>query len=183
MPHRFYPDSQNIDLRDEFASFLFGDVENPGIGRPILLRRIRDEKCVCWDEPTGSPDPVCKYCQGEGYQFEETQELAYIARNFGSVQNPSSVIIRQNFLQAYGFTDEQRALAFVQHTVFPNYERYLLPDHPTYDKLYELKVDSNGALFYPVTRVAKWKIRSVTPHHGDFGRVEFAELGLEKENL
>jgi hypothetical protein len=57
------------------------------------------------------------------------------------------------------------------------------PLDPSYDKLYELKVDDDGTLVQPVMRTAKWKMRSVTPHRGDNGRIELFEIGLEKENV
>ena len=39
--------------------------------------------------------------------------------------------------------------------------------------------DSSGRF----TRTAKWKVLSVVPTHGDNGRIEMFELGLEKENV
>jgi hypothetical protein len=29
-------------------------------------------------------------------------------------------------------------------TIFPDYERYIIQQHPAFDQLYELKVDANG---------------------------------------
>lgn len=179
--NRFYPDAQTLDLREEFAELVDGSMSEPGIGRPAIIRELTDTRCVCWDPLTGSADESCTFCDGETNQFTERVITVYIVRNFGSVLNPANVITRQSHLTHYGYTDENRALAFVHHFTFPNYERYTRPDHPSYDKLYELKVNSDGSTTFPNIRLAKWKIRSVTPHHGDFGRVEFFELGLEKE--
>ena len=176
-----YPLAQNLDLRDEMDKVLFGSFDECGEGRPLLVRFLQDRHCACWDGATGSPDSGCAWCQGEGYQWYEQERIAFIARNFGSVQNASNVISQQNQLLNYGYSDGQRALAFFRYDAFPNYERYLKPEHPAYDKLYELKVDHAGQVILPHMRVAKWQIRSVTPHQGDFGRVEYFEVGLNKE--
>lgn len=183
-PLDLYPVQHNIDLRDEMKKVLYGDAISSGQGRPVIIRLISQQKCACYDINTGSGDPQCPYCDGEGYQFTETlPTMAFFSRNFGSVQNPTSVISQDNVLSSYGYTDGQRALAFVEWDVFPNYEKYTMPQSETYDKLYEMKVDQDGNLFYPNLRVAKWKMRAVTPHHGDGGRIEYFELGLEKENV
>jgi len=179
----FYPEPKAFDLRDELATILHGDFTQPGVAQKVLVRRIRDQKCVCFETSTGSPDPTCRYCGGEGFLWRETMEDTYVAKNFGSVINPSAVISEQNAVAAVGTLDENRCLAFFEYTAFPNYERYLRPDHPVCDKLYELKVDFEGRLVYPLVRTAKWKIKSLTPHRGDNGRVEFFEVGCEKESL
>jgi hypothetical protein len=178
-----YPEAHVLDLREEMDHILFGSFDMPGVGRPLLIRFIQDTHCACWDSATGSPNPHCGFCQGEGYQFTEQPTVGYIARNFGGVQNPSTVISQQSALDTYGYTDAQRALVFLRYDTFPNYERYMRPDHPAYDKLYELKVDDSGTAVFPVVRAAKWRIKSVTPHHGDGGRIEYFEIGAEKENL
>ena len=114
MSHQWYPANQVFDLREELKNILYGDQDNPGIAQQALIRRLLDRHCACWDGLRGSPTPSCRYCQGEGWQFVETIESVYIARNFGSVLNPSSVIMRQEFLAPYGLTDENRALCFVE---------------------------------------------------------------------
>jgi hypothetical protein len=183
MPQEWYPQNRIFDLREELRTMLYGDQDNPGIGQQVLIRRLLDRHCACWDGLRGSPKPDCRYCQGEGWQFIETANVVYIARNFGSVLNPSSVIMRQQVLAPYGLTDENRALGFAEFDVFPNYERYLKPEHPSYDKVYELKVDADGELIQPVIRTAKWKISSITTHRGDNGAPQYHELGLEKINV
>ena len=107
----------------------------------------------------------------------------------GQVTNPSTVISQENAVTPIGITDDSRAVAVMRYSAFPNWERYIKPEHPTYDKLYELKVDEDGELVHvPYTsdgyiRAAKWQIRSLAPHRGDYSRVEFFELGLQKEIL
>jgi len=179
----FYPEPQTFDLRDEFHDSLFGTLIEPGIGQAVLLRRLRDQVCVCWDGITGSADAACRYCGGEGYLWEEDLKICYMARNFGGVQNPSNVISNQQNTAKWGISDENRAIAYFEYSVFPNYERYLIPQHPSYDKLYELKVDDNGNLVQPWVRTAKWSMKSVTPHRGDRGAIAMFECGLEKVTL
>lgn len=99
------------------------------------------------------------------------------------MHNPAAVISQQNKLDEQGYGDENRALVLFEYSVFPNYERYLRPDHPSYDSLYELKVDADGTMSRPVIRCAKWNIKSATPHQGDNGRVEFFECGLDKSSF
>lgn len=178
---QYYPNNQVFDLREQLSDLLYGDENNPGIGQKMLVRRLSDKRCVCWDDLRGSPDSSCRYCQGEGFLWVETMNVGYIARNFGSVQNPANVIARESMVSPIGITDENRALGFFEAKAFPNYERYLIPTIPKTDKLYELKVDGNGRLVTPVLRTKKWEIRSVTPHRGDNGAVQFCELGLNSE--
>ena len=183
MSNDFYPELASFDLREEFEKLLYGSYDGPPIYQTVMVRFIQDEKCACFDANSGSPDALCPWCNGEGFLFDEVLKDCYIARNWGNVLNPSSVIQRQNFLGPYGYTDENRAMAYMDYKAFPRYERYLKPEHPTYDKLYELKVDDNGELSYPLVRVAKWNMKSVTAHHGDWGRIEYFEIGLEKQNI
>ena len=181
--YNFYPKTGSFDLREEIHGILHGDELGDGVGRSILIRRIKDQTCVCFDKSKGSTNPGCRYCLGEGYMWTETLNFGYLGRNLGSVLGSSTVISNQNALANFGTSDDGKALAYFEYDVFPNYERYLRPDHPTCDKLFELKVDDNGNLVQPIIRVAKWKMRSVTPHQGDRGRIEFFECGLDKENL
>lgn len=178
-----YPEAQSLDLRAEFAKILYGTFDETGVGRPFLIRFLTDTFCPCWDGVSGSPDDDCTYCDGEGYQFREAVFIGFMSRNFGSVLNPATVITTQQQVAKEGITDEERSLIFFEYSVFPNYERYSIPQHKSFDKLYELKVDDNGGQVFPLLRTAKWNLRSVTPHHGDFGRVEYFECGLEKQTV
>jgi len=130
MSHQFYPEMQQFDVRDELDKLLLGCYENAPIAQSVLIRRIQDTHCPCWDAGSGSPNSHCAFCQGEGYKWTEDLQLAYMARNFGGVLNPSTVISRQNEVTDYGLTDENRALAYLRYTAFPHYERYLRPTTP-----------------------------------------------------
>lgn len=177
-------DPIGFDLRREFHALLYGDYTGAGIGRPVILRQVTDTPCVCFNSKTDTGNPHCHYCQGEGYQFhEKLVERIYIARSFGSVLGGSTQIAQQGALATYGVTDPHKAVAYAEWDVYLNYGRYMNAENKVLDKLYELEVDSAGNRVRPLKRVAKWRVKSVIPHHGDNGRVEYIELGLEKENV
>lgn len=176
---RYYPYVGGIDLRKELHGLLYGLPGQPPVGRPVLLRRFLDQACVCYDAVRGSSDPNCLYCQGEGWQFAETMETAYIGR-FMAVLGASARVPQQGQLDQFGYMDEDRCLMYFEHTVFPDYERYTRAERKVPDAIYELKLNPDGSLYTPLTRTAKWLIRAVIPHHGDFGRIEFFEVGCEK---
>lgn len=178
-----YPEMTAFDLREWFANILNGDFEQPGQGRPAVYRKLSNTKCECYNNLTGSPDPNCTYCQGEGFLFTEEVKTVYIAKNFGSVLGSSTQIQQQSQIAEFGVTDSNRALGFMFWYDIPDYERYGIPTRPAPDKLFELKVGPNGGTYYPLTRVTEWRIRSVTPQQGDNGRVEYFELGLEKVSV
>lgn len=177
-----YPDLTNIDLREELAAILYGRVDIIAQGRGFILRQLTDAKCVCWDTTSGgSKTPNCRYCDGEGYYWTEQQFTMWMASGVAPVYKPGFLANGQYPQAQLGYTDPNRATAYCEYTVFPNYERYTFPSNPAPDKLYQLKVDSVGGTVVPLIRTAKWKILNVTPLFGDFGRVEFFELSLEKE--
>ena len=192
----FYRDiSPNIDLREELHSVIHGSEEIVGQGRTVILRRMTNTTCPgCWDPKTGgSVRPNCRYCQGEGWQFYETQEIMALYRGVAPVYKPGVLATGEYPQNAMGYTDQNRCTAYVEvfrddgSQVYPDYERYTLQTAKAYDKLYETKVDPEGN---PITdssgrftRTVKWKVLSVVPTFGDNGRIEMFELGLEKENV
>jgi hypothetical protein len=175
-----YPEMNGFDLREEFTWLMMGNFENPGVGRPGIYRKLTNTRCACFSIATGSADPNCIYCNGEGYLFTEEVKLIYFAKNFGSVLAGSTQISQQSQLSSYGVSDANRALAFMFWYDIPDYERYAIPNRQAPDKLFELKVDSDGQMTEPIIRTEEWRIRSLTAHHGDNGRVEYFELGIEK---
>lgn len=187
--------SNGIDLRDEMAKIIHGSADLVGQGRTTILRRLTDTTCpACWDKTSGgSSRPNCPYCKGEGYQFYETIETVVIFRGVAPVYKPGVLATGQYPQAGMGYTDTNRATAYLEvlrpdgTETYPNYERYTKIEASAYDKLYETKVDTEGVSIIDSAgqyiRSAKWKVLSVVPTHGDHGRVEFFELGLEKENV
>lgn len=178
----FYTDTPNIDLREEMHAILFGRVDILPQGRPFILRRMTDVHCVCWDPVSGgSKTPDCRYCGGEQYYWTETPFTMWMAQGVAPVYKPGFLANGQYPQSQLGYTDPNRGTCYCEWTVFPDYERYTLPSNPAPDKLYSLKVNADGSEQFPNVRDSKWKIMNVVPLHGDFGRVEFFELTLEKE--
>lgn len=175
-----YPEMTSFDLREWFNYTMNGSFEDPGISRPAVYRKLSNTKCTCFDVLGGSPDPNCVYCNGEGYLFTEEIKQVYFAKNFGSVLGSATQINQHGQLAPYGVADSDRALGFMFWYDIPDYERYAIPTRPAPDKLFELKVLSSGEVDPNMIRTESWRIRSLTAHHGDNGRVEFFELGLEK---
>lgn len=177
-----YPDLPNIDLREELAALLYGRVDVIAQGRPFILRRIADAKCVCFDTTTGgSKTPNCRYCGGEAYYWTENHFTMWMASGVAPVYKPGFLANGQYPQAQMGYTDPNRGTAYCEYTVFRDYERYTTPTNPAPDKLYAMKVNADGSTHHPEVRISKWKILNVTPLFGDFGRIEFFELSLEKE--
>ena len=175
-----YPEMTAFDLREQFQWIMMGDVEGPGIARPATYRKLSNTQCTCFNKEAGSPDPNCIYCKGEGYLFTEEIKMVYFAKNFGSVLGSSTQISQQSQLTIAGVVDDNKALAFMFWYDIPDYERYSIPTRPAPDKIFEIKVDSAGQMDDPPILTDEWRVRSVTAHQGDNGRVEYFELGLEK---
>jgi len=182
--------TSNIDLRQELSDLLRGRVDLIPQGREVLLRRLTDQHCpVCWDKVTGGTTrQACKYCGGEGYLWTETRELVFLTRGVAPVYKPGALATGQYPQAGYGYSDPNRATCYIEAVrpdgteTFPTYERYTLQDHPAFDKLYELKVDVSGQTAQPLVRTAKWRVLTLVPYHGDYGRIELFELALDKEN-
>jgi hypothetical protein len=181
--NNFYPQTNNIDLREEFSAVLRGRIDLIPQGRYVNYRKLSDTPCICFDTLTGSGVDGCPYCSGEGFPWYLTQELFYIARGVAPIYKPGFLATGQYPQTSYGYTDPNRATAYCEYTVYPDYERYINGTKKNFDKLYELKVGNDGGLFYPVTQTDKWKIMALTPLHGDNGRIEFFEIALEKEDF
>ena len=175
----------SINLREQFHYVLFGAPNITAQGKQIILRRFLDQTCsACWDVTSGgSSRPNCPYCGGEGYMWSETLETVYMAHGVAPVYKPGILGTGQYPQQSYGYTDPNKMTVYMEYSVYPNYERYTLQTAPKYDIFYELKVDAVGNTVYPTVRAGKWKLLSLTPMYGDFGRVEFIECGAEKINI
>lgn len=187
MSMNFYSDGDatQIDLREELHAIIFGRVDLTPQGKQVILRRMMDQVCVaCWDEHAGASTRAnCPYCGGEGHMWSETFETVYIAHGVAPVYKPGILGTGIYPQDSYGYTDPNKATMYAEYSVYPDYEKYTVQVNKSYDKMYELKVDMNGNTVHPIVKAAKWKLLSVTPIFGDYGRVEYFELGTEKENV
>ncbi len=179
----FYPTVSNIDGREQFELLLHGDIGTPPIGRKAILRRMTDTPCACWDGVTGGPVYYCAYCLGEGWQFTEEEIVLFMADGTAPMYKPGVFGSGQFPLTNWGLSDPSKTTGYTSWFYFENYERYTYRTQKTFDKLLDLKVDGDGNVVYPQVITAKFKIMNVVPRHGDFGKVEFIELFLEKENV
>lgn len=179
----FYKPMSAIDLREELQALLYGRIDIVAQGRPVILRKLTNNFCPCWDGATGGPIATCPYCSGEGYSFYETQETMYIAMGVAPIYKPGYLSSGQYPQMGMGYDDPNRATGYCEYTVYPDYDIYSSGDKKAPDKIYDLKVNSEGGLYYPITRVSKYRVLNVTPLHGDFGRIEGCELSLAKENF
>jgi hypothetical protein len=178
------------NIRAEIHKVIFGSVDIPGQGQPIILREFNDIVCPgCWSEDQGgSRDTQCTYCGGEGYEFTERILTMAIFAGVAPVYKPAILGTGQYPLSQYGSNDPNRYTGFTEWSTWPNYDRFTLPQNKTPDKLYQIKVDGVGRPVYDPTsgqpiRAAKWKILSVTPIRGDNAEVSYFELGLIKESV
>lgn len=179
---RLYGNLPNIDLREELHALLFGGLDLVPQGRHFILRKMTNAKCICFDEVSGGANTInCKYCGGEGYYWTETMHVMWMASGVAPVYKPGFLANGQYPQTQIGYTDPNRGTAYCEWNVFPDFERYTIPTNPSPDKLYATKPNQDGSLHHPIIRISKWKILNVVPLIGDFGRVEFFELSLEKE--
>ncbi len=187
-PGKIDPYQSTTDMREQMHVVLFGSADFIAQGQPVILRELTDNVCMaCWSPTEGnSSRSNCPYCQGEGYQFSERFLTMALFPGVAPVYKPGVLGTGQYPEAGYGYTDPNRATVYCEWSVWPNYERYTQPSNESPNKLYQLKVDIDGNVVWNIPgkvpiRSAKWKILSFTPILGDHGRVEYFELGAEKE--
>src|ERR1035437_2634111 len=86
----FFPVLSNIDGRNEFERLIYGDVGVVRIGRPVILRRLSNCHCACWDGVTGGPISYCSYCKGEGYEFTEETDMMFVTDGVTPIDRKST---------------------------------------------------------------------------------------------
>jgi hypothetical protein len=176
------------DMRETLHDLIFGSVDTMGQGRPFILRELTDTVCpACWSKDAGNTKRAnCVYCSGEGYQFRERLLKMIMFQGVAPIYKPAILGSGQYPNASYGYSDPEKATVYCEYSVWPNYERYTLPSNSAPNKLFGIKVGNAGEVVYNFTtklpiRTDKWKILSVTPIYGDQGRLEYHELGCEKE--
>jgi hypothetical protein len=78
----------------------------------------------------GSHRPNCRYCHGEGYMFRESIVKMAVFRGLAPVYKPGVQATGQYPGCDWGYSDPDRATAFCEYTVSPDYERYTLQTNP-----------------------------------------------------
>jgi hypothetical protein len=180
----FYPEASStgdIDLRVEMHNTIWGSLDMVAQGKQVLWYHMTNDKCACWSGLEGSSARAdCPYCKGLGYMFTQTIETLCIYPGVAPIYKPGATATGIYPQSAYGYTDPNKATGFCEYTVIPNYETYTYNLRKVMDILHELKVDSTGRTVSPFVFTSKWKLLTLTPIRGDFGRVEYFELSLDK---
>jgi hypothetical protein len=175
----------NIDLRDELHDLTHGAADVVSQGRDVIVRELTNQTCTaCWDKTSGgSNNPHCRYCDGEGYMWRERIVKMIVFRGVAPVYKPGNLATGQYPEADFGYVSPDKSTAYCEWWIFPDYEKFTDDGMKRYDMLYELKVTGDGNTYYPLVRTAKWKMLTVTPIHGDNGRVEYFEIGMDKASL
>jgi hypothetical protein len=165
-----------IDLRDEFDKFVFGDDQNMRHGYLVLLRRMRRDSvgnptyCTCAeDAPAREGNPDCSYCLGEGYLWDEEWAMctsAYVG--------PDGGLTRRNITMMPGEIRVDYKLFYFRYDSNIKYQ----------DKIVEVKLDVDGTPALPYVRESIYTPETVAKMRSDYGRIEyFAIYCREKDAL
>ena len=157
------------DLRTEFNNLIDGFSGFDGIGQILVLRAMSSAFCVCWDAIQGSSSD-CKYCEGETYSWEETYHRAYFTQTFGRGITGAR---EQSILESPGYMDEGKALVYMKVSAAPT----------AGDKIFRVRLNDEGSLYYPIERIEKWKINAVEDKRYDKARLAYYICLCEREEV
>lgn len=155
------------DLRTEFEHLIDGHGAFDGIGQILVLRKLSDSFCVCYDRVEGSSSD-CKYCKGESYSWEETYHRAYFTQTFG---RGLAGVRQQHVLEPPGYMDEGKALVYMKVSAAPK----------AGDKIFRVRLNEEGSIYYPIERTEKWKITAVEDKRYDKARLAYYICLCERE--
>lgn len=163
-----------VSLRDEMEHFLDGAFPEIAKKQKALIRKMRRDtdgdlvSCACVDDNTGEPDvdTFCPHCYGESYYWSEDWIDIY------------KVIIRSDV----GNADRERLLPPTIQNIpvvlfFARYSEEITAD----DRIVELKLNADGTLYRPYTRLAIYKIGTLFDMRSDNGRLEYWKIAAYKE--
>tara|TARA_Y100001970_G_scaffold282741_1_gene396206 strand:+ start:208 stop:789 length:582 start_codon:yes stop_codon:yes gene_type:complete len=164
--NNFVHGGREINLREEFDEFVFGDGNSMPHGRKILLRRMRRDdknnlvKCPCTDSVTQEPgtEESCPYCHGEGFFWDETWATGY------------AVYVGADGGQARRIRGLPAGTVRADYRIF--YLRY--DTEISYrDKIVDIKLDVEGAPVVPYARESIYKPSTIVRYRSDYGRIEY----------
>lgn len=174
MPDKFWSQinyQTPADLREEFDKLIDGHVSFDGIGQFLLVRNLSTTFCVCYDQVEGSA-VNCKFCQGEGYTWNEGYIRGYFTQTFGrSLSGAAST----HSLEAPGYFDKDKALIYVKagDTV------------KTGDAIYRIALNNDGSIYYSensgIERTEKWRVVNVEDKRYDLSRLAYNICTCERE--
>ena len=168
--------SNELNLRTEIHSFLFGEQGETAKASRFLIRKFRrdsDNKlipCGCLNSLTkeGDQEHQCPYCLGEGYLWDEP------AFSYG-YKMPAEAKSR---LQAQRITLQPGQIPVYNKVFYLEYDG-LITDK---DKIIELKLDSEGEPSIPFKRDFIHRIESLVEYRSDFGRREFYTIYVNENS-
>ena len=159
--------TNQADLKTEFDRLIDGYAGFEGIGQVLVLRTMAASFCVCWDAVQGSSSD-CKYCKGESYTWAETYHRAYFTQTFG---RGITGVRQQSVLEPPGYMDEGKALVYMKVSAAPS----------AGDKIFRVRLNNEGSIYYPIERVEKWKITAVEDKRYDRARLAYYICLCERE--
>jgi hypothetical protein len=170
MPDKFWTQANvnnPADLKTEFDRLIDGYAGFEGIGQILALRKLNSDFCVCYDAVQGSSSD-CKYCKGESYTWTESYHRAYFTQTFG---RGITGVRQQSILEPPGYMDEGKALVYMKTSAAPS----------AGDKIFRVRLNDAGSLYYPIERIEKWKIVAVEDKRYDRARLAYYICLCERE--
>ena len=170
MPDKFWQQASAtnpIDLKVEFDEIIDGTGSFDGIGQVLILRALTTEFCVCYDPVQGSSSD-CKFCLGESYTWSEGYHRAYFTQTFG---RSIAGISQQSVLESPGYFDKNKALVYMKASAMPT----------AGDKIFRVRLNDIGSLYYPIERIEKWKIVAIEDKRYDRARLAYYICLCERE--
>ena len=157
------PTGSEIDLRAKFDELVYGGNGKIPHGQHVVVRNIRRDsedkkiKCTCFDEMTQESAVHCAYCDEVGFLWDEVWHEAY-----ATFSGSSSSSIKRS------------------HKVF--YFRYDTAIRYG-DVIVEMKLDLEGKVIVPYSRVAIYTPETIQECRSDRGRIEYIAVFCNEETV
>lgn len=166
---------KEIDIRDEFARTLWGDLCEIGKAQFLILRRMRRNQddtlqpCTCMSKLTreGNKDKFCAYCQGEGYLWDEEWMPSIVIQPSGIARLRTEIVI----LEEPGLLHPDRRIIFVPYDIRPTVD----------DRILKPLINVEGDIVLPLRIMSYLWIHFVTPIRSDEGRIEFWRISAREQ--
>lgn len=180
--HSFYTENRKgrhggeIDLRQELQSMYYGSGQEVPKSHPLLFRRARKDSngriipCDCVDSLTHEPDIdiSCPICMGLGYFWDEE----WIDARRREVRPSQTGYVGRDIHTEAGIVNIKAVIYYFEYSVEPT----------TYDRIVEVKLDTEGEIVQPVTRTRIYKPDSILNMRSDYGRTEFFAVSCLQKN-
>jgi hypothetical protein len=161
-----------LDLRSEFETLIYGGSGEIPHKKKILVRRFRLEDgkkvaCTCLDPITLECAPVCNFCLGEGYYWDEefcdcySSFLGADSGQGNRKRNLSPGVLRTDYKIFYLKYDK---------------------DIKYSDKIVELKLDTEGLPIVPYIRQAIYNPQTIVENRSDYGKLEFYSIYCREQD-